>query len=69
VQSVVLAGTVTQICVEETAREAFHHGFNSIVLRDCVSSFDPQLHEGTLKNLHMKFGVVIDSGELAQLVA
>jgi nicotinamidase-related amidase len=67
VDTVVVAGTVTQICVEETAREAFHHGFNTIVLRDCVSSYDPQLHEGTLKTLHMKFGVVMSSGELAAL--
>jgi nicotinamidase-related amidase len=67
VESVVIAGTVTQICVEETAREGFHHGFNTIVLRDCVSSFDPQLHEATLKNLHMKFGVVMSSAELTAL--
>jgi nicotinamidase-related amidase len=26
VESLVVTGTVTQICVEETAREAFHHG-------------------------------------------
>jgi nicotinamidase-related amidase len=65
--TVVIAGTVTQICVEETARQAFHHGYKTIVLRDCVSSFDPQLHEATLKNLNMKFGAVISSGELIDL--
>ena len=27
VRSLVVTGTVTQICVEETAREAFHHGY------------------------------------------
>lgn len=66
--TVVIAGTVTQICVEETARQAFHHGFKTIVLRDCVSSFDPQLHEATLKNLNMKFGAVISSKEFIQLL-
>ena len=65
--TIVAAGTVTQICVEETARQAFHHAFKTIVLRDCVSSFDPQLHEATLKNLNMKFGVVISSGEFMDL--
>lgn len=59
--------TLTQICVEETARQAFHHGFKTIVLRDCVSSFDPQLHEATLKNLNMKFGAVISSKEFSEL--
>jgi nicotinamidase-related amidase len=65
--TVVIAGTVTQICVEDTARQAFHHGFKTIVLRDCVSSFDPHLHEATLNNLHTKFGAVISSEELAGL--
>jgi nicotinamidase-related amidase len=67
--TVVVAGTVTQICVEETARQAFHHGFKTIVLRDCVSSFDPQLHEAALKNLNMKFGVVVSSKEFIELAA
>ena len=62
--TVFLAGTVTQICVEETARGAFHLGLKTIVLSDCVSSFAPDLHAATLKNHAMKFGMVLDSHEL-----
>lgn len=65
VSSVVVAGTVTQICVEETARGAFDEGFQSILLRDGVSSFDPALQAAVLKNFAMKFGRVMDSRELA----
>jgi nicotinamidase-related amidase len=61
VDTVVVAGTVTQICVEETGRESFHHGFQTVLLSDAVSSFDPQLHAATLKNFAMKFGRVLDS--------
>ena len=68
VDSVVVSGTVTQICVEETARQAFHHGYKTIVLSDCVSSFDPQLHDATLKNLGMKFGAVLSSTEFLKLI-
>ena len=50
VESVVVTGTVTQICVEETARQAFHHGFRTTLVRDAVSSFAPDLHAATLKN-------------------
>ena len=60
--SVVITGTVTQICVEETAREAFHHGFRATVVEDAVSSFAPDLHAAALKNFAMKFGWVSDSG-------
>jgi nicotinamidase-related amidase len=69
VDTVAVAGTVTQICVEETAREAFHLGLKTVVLSDCVSSYDPGLHEATLKNFALKFGRVLDSGALAAEVA
>jgi nicotinamidase-related amidase len=67
--TVVVAGTVTQICVEETARGAFHHGFKTLVLSDCVSSFAPDLHAAALKNHAMKFGMVLDSRQLAERFA
>jgi nicotinamidase-related amidase len=66
VDTVVLSGTVTQICVEETARGSFQHGFKTVVLSDCVSSFAPDLQAATLKNHAMKFGMVLDSRELAK---
>ena len=59
--SIVISGTVTQICVEETAREAFHHGFRTTIAADAVSSFAPDLHAATLKNFAMKFGWVAES--------
>jgi nicotinamidase-related amidase len=58
VRSVVVIGTVTQICVEESAREAFHHGYRTTVVADAVSSYRPDLHAATLANLAMKFGWV-----------
>jgi nicotinamidase-related amidase len=60
VDTVVLCGTVTQICVEETARQAFHLDLKTIVLSDGVSSFDPGMHAATLKNHAHKFGRVMD---------
>lgn len=62
VASLFVTGTVTQICVEETAREAFHHGYRTTMISDGVSSFDAELHAATLKNFAMKFGWVTDSG-------
>ncbi len=62
IRSLVVTGTVAQICVEETAREAFHHGYRTTVVSDGVSSFDAGLKAATLKNFAMKFGWVADSG-------
>lgn len=69
VESIALTGTVTQICVEETGREAFHHGFQTTMVADAVSSFDPELHAATLKNFAMKFGWVRDSAEVIAALA
>ena len=66
VRSLLITGTVTQICVEETAREAFHHGFRTTLVADAVSSYAPDLHAATLKNFAMKFGWVEESGTLLQ---
>src|SRR4029077_13087221 len=43
VDTVLITGTVTQICVEDTARGAFHEGFQAAVISDAVSSYAPEL--------------------------
>jgi nicotinamidase-related amidase len=64
VESLVVTGTVTQICVEETAREAFHHGYKTTIVSDAVSSYIPDLHAATLKNFALKFGWVNTTDEV-----
>jgi nicotinamidase-related amidase len=65
IRQIWLVGTVTQICVEETAREGFRRGFEVVVVADGVSSFDPELHRATLKNLAAKFAIVVDTATVA----
>lgn len=66
VESILVTGTVTQICVEESAREAFHFGYRTTIVSDAVSSFAPDLHAATLKNFAMKFGWTTDTDTLLQ---
>lgn len=69
VSQVWVCGTVTQICVEETVREGFRDGFEMVVVADLVASFDEELHAATLKNLAMKFALVVPAAELHAAVA
>jgi nicotinamidase-related amidase len=69
ITQVVLTGTVTQICVEETAREGFHRGLEVVVVRDGVSSFDDELAAATLRNLEMKFGRVEPSSTVLAAIS
>ncbi|MCW5729332.1 MAG: cysteine hydrolase [Alphaproteobacteria bacterium] len=64
IASLFVTGTVTQICVEETGREAFHHGFPTTLVADAVSSFDDELHRATLRNFAMKFGWVENADDV-----
>lgn len=41
ITDIVLAGTVTSICIDSTARSAVELGFNVTVLNDCTSSRTP----------------------------
>src|SRR5204862_5186158 len=66
IDSLVVTGTVTQICVEETAREAFHLGYRTTIVSDAVSSYLPDLHASTLKNFTLKFGWVSTAKDLME---
>src|SRR5581483_4570439 len=44
----VVTGTVTNGCVNSTARGAMLHDYNVVVVRDCVASSDRTLHDATL---------------------
>ena len=68
VDTVAVTGTVTQICVDETARGAFREGLKTILVSDAVSSFDRTLHEATLANFAMKFGWVMSSSDVLALL-
>ncbi len=64
VESVIITGTVTQICVEETARESFKHGYRTTIVSDAVSSYMPDLQAAVLKNFALKFGWVSPAEEV-----
>jgi nicotinamidase-related amidase len=68
VQSVFITGTVTQICVEETARESSKRGYRTTLVSDAVSSYMPDLHAAVLKNFALKFGWVSPAGEILRVM-
>lgn len=66
--TIIVTGTVTQICVEDTVHEAFHSRIHVVVARDAVSSFSDELQEATLRNIHMKYGYVMSSDEIMERI-
>ena len=63
IDTVVLAGVYTNVCVDATARDAFMRDFDVLVLSDCVATFggDADLHDASLRTIELVIGVVAPS--------
>jgi ureidoacrylate peracid hydrolase len=70
VNTLVITGTATNACCESTARSAFMRDYQVMFPSDCNATFDPAMHEATLKNIDLLFGRVITTDEfLAEFTA
>jgi nicotinamidase-related amidase len=65
IETVIVAGLTTAVCVSCTARDAFQADFHTITLSDCCAEGDLVEHEAALKTLERCFGRVCASDEVA----
>ena len=54
-----LVGVCTDICVLHTAVDAYNRGFNVVVYREAVASFNQQGHEWALGHFEGALGAVV----------
>jgi len=66
VESVLVTGVATNVCVETTARDAFMYDFYVTMVDDCSAAYNQPLHESTLENIRRHFGLVASSAEIIQ---
>lgn len=59
VETVLLCGVATNVCVESTARSAYERGFNVVAVEDCCAAFDPDAHEAALRNVERFLGTTL----------
>ena len=52
VDTVILTGIVTDICIQHTAADAFFRGYKIVIPKDCVEAVDAATQEAAIK--HMK---------------
>jgi ureidoacrylate peracid hydrolase len=64
VQSVLVTGVATNVCVETTARDAYMFDYYVMLVEDCAAAYDPKLHRTTLENIRRHFGLVASSDEI-----
>jgi isochorismate hydrolase len=61
---VIVAGVMTNLCCETTAREAFVRGFRVFFSADATATSSEDLHSATLKNLAYGFAYIVDCQRL-----
>ncbi len=64
IKTIVIVGTATNVCCESTARSAFFRDYQVAFPSDCNATFDPAMHQASLKTIDMFFGRVMTTEEL-----
>jgi len=59
VDTLILTGVVTDICIQHTAADAFFRGYRVIVPQDCVEAVDAPTQEAAIKFLIKAYGAKI----------
>ena len=65
-ESLVITGMATDMCVETTARDAADRGYNVIVVEDAVATFNPEHHRHSLSSLARVFGQVWSTDQVLE---
>jgi len=63
VDTLILTGVVTDICIQHTAADAFFRGYKIIVPKDCVEAVDAKTQEEALRFIKKAYGPKIATSE------
>ena len=66
IQSVLVSGVATNVCVETTARDAYIYDYYVTMIDDCSAAYEAKLHLGTLENIRRHFGLVASASEIIE---
>lgn len=64
IDTVVVAGVVTDVCVAQTTREFGDRDFNAIVVEDACATLDASRHQATLATIGLTFGAVLTTEQV-----
>ena len=64
IDTILVAGTKTNVCCESTARDAMMLDFKVVMVEDCCAALSDDEHRGALENVIQQFGDVMTSREV-----
>lgn len=68
IDTLLIAGTKTNVCCECTARDAMMLDFKVVMLSDCTAALSDREHLATLENVIQQFGDVLTADEALALL-
>jgi ureidoacrylate peracid hydrolase len=68
VDTVLIAGTVTNVCCESSARDAVELGYRVVMVSDALAGHSFGLHEASLATFYRIFGDVRPASEILELI-
>jgi nicotinamidase-related amidase len=68
IDSVVVTGLTTDVCVSQTAREMADHGFAAVMVEDACTTLSAEMHRGALQAFNIAFGRVRTTDQVLALL-
>ena len=68
IDTLLIAGTKTNVCCESTARDAMMLDYKVVMLSDCTAALSDEEHLATLENVIQQFGDVLTADEVLGLL-
>jgi nicotinamidase-related amidase len=69
IDTLVVTGVVTDVCVTQTAREFADRDFNVVVVEDACATFDDELHRAALETFANVFGDVCRTDTIIEMMS
>lgn len=64
IETLVMTGVSTNLCVESTARDGFMMDYRIVLLKDSCAAFSQEEHDMTVKTVDTYFGMAADTKEV-----
>jgi ureidoacrylate peracid hydrolase len=68
IDTVIVSGTVTNVCCESTARDAMMRNFRTIMVTDANAANSDDLHNAALIAFYLKFGDIMPTEVVVSLL-